>query len=96
MNKIRSDYFTGTLRIDDPQFVESVSKTLFLSFKRLKINPNYRDFFKNVIFLKYIVLDDPNVKVWQKKSAIRTTGLMGSQGNREMFLLIILLSIFPR
>jgi hypothetical protein len=66
INKIRFNYLTGTLRIDEAKLYESDSTTVFLSFNQLKVNLEYLPLFKNEIFVKYITLDDPFVEVLQK------------------------------
>ena len=78
IDKIRFNYFTGTLNIKNLKLFESDSKTLFLSFKRLKINLNYLPLFRNEIFVKYIILDDPNVKVLQNGDIFNFSDLMES------------------
>jgi|WetSurMetagenome_2_1015567.scaffolds.fasta_scaffold04902_3 hypothetical protein len=65
IDKIRLNYFTGTLRIQDLRLFESDSKTVFLSFKRLKIKIDYLPLFKNEYLIKYISLDDPYFQVLQ-------------------------------
>ena len=78
IDKIRFNYFTGTLRIDDLKLFESDSMTLFLGFKRLKINLDYLPLFKNEIFVKYVILDDPNVLVWQNGDIFNFSDLIKS------------------
>ena len=78
IGKIRINYFTGTLRIDDLNLYESDAKTNFLSFKRLKINLNYLPLFRNEIFVEYILLDDPNVQVLQNGDIFNFSDLIKS------------------
>ncbi len=65
IDKIRLNYFTGTFRIKNLRLYELNSDSVFLSFKQLKVNLNYLPFFKNEIFIKYIILDEPYVQVLQ-------------------------------
>jgi hypothetical protein len=65
IGKIRFNYFTGTLRIHDLKLYEADTKTVFVSFSRLKINFNYLPLLKNEILAKYIILDDPYAQVLQ-------------------------------
>ncbi|MBK8883787.1 MAG: DUF748 domain-containing protein [Bacteroidales bacterium] len=78
IDKIRLNYFTGTIRIENLKLFESKSDSVFLSFKRLKVNLNYLPLFKNEIFVKYISLDDPNVMVLQNGDIFNFSDLMTS------------------
>ena len=84
INKIRFNYFTGTLRIHDLKLFESDGKTVFLSFKRLKINIDYLPLFKNEFFVKYITLDDPYVEVLQNGSKFNFDDLVSSSDTAEV------------
>ncbi len=78
IDKIRFNYFTGTLNITTLKLYEADSKTVFLSFNRLKINIDYLPLFRNEIFVKYIILDDPNVKVLQNGDLFNFSDLIKS------------------
>jgi hypothetical protein len=78
IGKIRFNYLTGTLRIQDLKLYEADSNTVFLSFKRLKININYLPLLKNEINVKYIILDDPYVQVLQNGDTFNFSDLMKS------------------
>ena len=69
IQKIRINYFTGTLRIHNLVLYEADDSTAFLRFKRLKVNIEYMPLLKSEILVKYISLDDPYVQVLQKGSA---------------------------
>jgi hypothetical protein len=76
IEKIRLNYFTGTLRVNNLQLFESDSKTVFLSFKRLIINLNYLPLFRNEIFVKNISLDEPYMQVLQDGDKFNFSTLM--------------------
>ncbi|MCE5346688.1 MAG: DUF748 domain-containing protein [Bacteroidales bacterium] len=78
IDKIRLNYFTGTLRINNLQLFESDSKTVFLSFKQLKINIDYLPLLKNEFFVKYISLDEPYVQVLQNGDEFNFSGMSKS------------------
>jgi hypothetical protein len=65
IGKIRLNYFTGTLRINDLKLFEDDGKTVFMSFKKFKVNIDYLPLFKNEFYVKYVSLDDPYVQVLQ-------------------------------
>jgi hypothetical protein len=65
IEKIRINYFTGTLRIYDVKLYEADSKTIFLSLNQFKVNVDYLPILRNEIFVKSISLDDPFVEVLQ-------------------------------
>jgi hypothetical protein len=68
IGKIRVGYFTGTLRIHDLKLFEDDGKTVFLSFKKFKVNLDYLPLLKNEIHVKHVSLDDPYVQVLQNGS----------------------------
>jgi hypothetical protein len=76
IGKIRFNYFTGTLRVHDLKLYEADSKTVFISFSRLKVNFNYLPLFKNEIFVKYIILDDPYAQVLQNGDKFNFSDMM--------------------
>jgi uncharacterized protein involved in outer membrane biogenesis len=78
IDKIRLNYFTGVLRIDNMKVFEAKSDSVFLSFKQLKVNLDYLPLFKDEIFVKYIILDDPNIKVFQKGDIFNFSDLIAS------------------
>jgi hypothetical protein len=78
IDRIRFNYFTGTLRIHGLVLYEKDSKTAFLSFKKLKINLDYLPLLKDEIFVKYISLDDPYVQVLQNGSEFNFSDLTES------------------
>ena len=65
IDKIRLNYFTGTLRIDGLKLFEQDGKTIFVSFERLKVNLDYIPLLRNEIFVKYISLEAPYAQVLQ-------------------------------
>jgi hypothetical protein len=84
INKIRFNYFTGTLRIHDLKLFEADGETVFLSFRRLKVNIDYLPLFKNEFFVKYITLDDPYVEVLQDGSRFNFDDLTASSDTAEV------------
>ncbi len=65
IDKIRINYFTGTLKIYGLKLYEMDAKTIFVSFNRLKVNIDYFPLLKNEYYVKYIYLDDPFAEVLQ-------------------------------
>ncbi len=78
IDRIRFNYFTGTLSIKNLKLYEADSRTVFLSFNRLKINLDYLPLFKNEIYVRYIILDDPNVQVLQNGDIFNFSDLIKS------------------
>jgi hypothetical protein len=78
VDKIRLNYLTGTLRIDNLNLFESDGQTSFLSFKRLKVSIKYLPLFKNEFHVKYINLDEPYVEVLQRGEKFNFSDLMTS------------------
>jgi hypothetical protein len=75
IEKIRINYFTGTLRIYGVKLYESDSQTIFVSFNRLRVNLDYLPLFKNEIFVRNITLDDPFAEVLQKNDKFNFSDL---------------------
>jgi len=65
IDKIRINYFTGTLRVYDARLYESDARTPFVSFKLFRVHLAYMPLFKNEISIKDISLDDPYAEVLQ-------------------------------
>jgi uncharacterized protein involved in outer membrane biogenesis len=65
IDRIRVNYFAGSLDIDDLVLYENNSTTTFLSFKRLYINFKYWPLLKNEIHITGISLDNPYVQIIQ-------------------------------
>lgn len=84
IDKIRLNYFTGTLRIDNLKLFEAKSDSVFLSFKQLKVNLNYLPLFKNEIFVKYIILDDPYVQVLQNGDIFNFSDMMAGDSTASV------------
>ena len=78
IEKIRLNYFTGTLSIENLKLYESDSKNVFLSFKRLKINLNYIPLLKNEISVKSFTLDEPYLQVLQNIDKFNFSSLFSS------------------
>jgi hypothetical protein len=76
IDKIRLNYFTGTMRIENLKLFEAKSDSVFLSFKLLKVNLNYLPLFRNEIFVKYIILNDPYVQVLQNGDIFNFSDMM--------------------
>jgi hypothetical protein len=81
INKIRFNYFTGTLHVSDAKLYESDSKTVFLSFNQLKVNLDYLPLLKNELFVKNISLDDPFVEVLQNSDKFNFSDLTASDSS---------------
>ena len=75
IDKIRLNYFTGTLRIAGFKLYEADGKTTFVSFNRLKVNLDYLPLFRKEIQVKYITLDKPYVQVLQDGDKFNFTDL---------------------
>ena len=78
IDKVRLNYFTGTLRIQNFKLFEADGKSVFLSFKRLKINIDYLPLLKNEYSIKYVYLDDPYVQVLQDGDKFNFSDLITS------------------
>lgn len=78
IEKIRINYFTGTLQVNDLKLYEADAKTVFLSFKQLKVNLDYLPLLKNEFSVRYISLDDPYVEVLQDGSKFNFSDLTAS------------------
>ena len=78
IEKIRINYFTGTLRISGVKLYESDSQTVFMSFNQLRVNLDYFPLFRNEIFVKNITVDDPFVEVLQKNDKFNFSDLTAS------------------
>jgi hypothetical protein len=76
VGKVRLNYFTGTLTVHDLQFFEADGSTVFVSFRRLKINLDYLPLIRNEISVKYIILDDPYAQVIQSGDLFNFSDLM--------------------
>jgi len=75
IKKIRINYFTGTFRINEVKLYESDLKSVFLSFKQLKVNLKYLPLLENEIFVQSISLDDPFVEVLQNSDKFNFSDL---------------------
>lgn len=78
IDRIRVNYFTGTLTIRDLKLFEADEKTLFLGFGRLKVNLDYLPLFRHEISVAYITLDEPYAEVLQNGSRFNFSDLMKS------------------
>lgn len=78
IEKIRINYFTGTLRVYGVKLYESDSQTVFVSFNQLRVNLDYFPLFKNEIFVRDITVDDPFAEVLQKNDKFNFSDLTAS------------------
>jgi hypothetical protein len=78
IDKIRLNYFTGTLRIEGLTLFEKDAVTAYVSFKKFKININYLPLIRNEYFVKYVYLDDPYVQVIQNGDKFNFSDLIES------------------
>jgi hypothetical protein len=76
IDKIRFNYFTGSLSVYDLKLFEQDDRTVFVSFKKLKINIDYFPLLKNEILIKYILLDDPYAQVLQNRDSFNFSDMM--------------------
>jgi hypothetical protein len=84
IDRIRFNYFTGTLLVNNLRMFEADAKTVFFSFNRMKIKINYLHLFKNEIFVKYIILDSPYARVLQDGNIFNFSDLMKSDSSEVM------------
>jgi len=75
IEKIRLNYFTGTLRVYGAKLYESDQKSTFVSFKLFKVHLAYLPLFRNEIFIKDISLDDPFAEVLQNNAKFNFSDL---------------------
>lgn len=75
VQKIRINYFTGTLRIYGAKLFESDQKSVFVSFKLFKVHLAYLPLFRNEIFIKDISLDDAFAEVLQDNARFNFSDL---------------------
>jgi hypothetical protein len=78
IQKIRINYFTGTIRIHNLVLYEADEKTAFIRFKKLKVNFEYLPLLKSEILVKNISLDQPYVEVLQNGSGFNFDDLTAS------------------
>lgn len=78
IGKIRINYFTGRLSADNMKFYEEDGKSVFASFKKLRINIDYLPLLKREIAVKYITLDEPYIQVLQNGSRFNFSDLIKS------------------
>jgi Domain of Unknown Function (DUF748) len=78
IQKIRVNYFTGTLGVDSLILFEPDSRNIFLGFKRLKIRMKYLPLFRNEISVKYVTLDGPYMQVLQNGDHFNFSDLIKS------------------
>lgn len=81
IEKIRFNYITGTLRINNLRLFEADGKTVFLSFKRLKVNLDYLPLLRDEIYVKYLLLDDPYAEVLQNGDIFNFSDLLKSDSS---------------
>jgi uncharacterized protein involved in outer membrane biogenesis len=83
MDKIRINYFTGTLRIYNLKLYENHSSTsVFLSFKKFRINLSYLPLLKNEIYVTSVSLDDPYLQVLQDGDHFNFSDLIASDSTK--------------
>ncbi len=78
INRIRINYFTGTLRVSGLKLYESDAKGIFASFGKLKVNIDYLPLLRNEFVVKSISLADPYVQVLQDGSRFNFSDLIAS------------------
>jgi hypothetical protein len=81
IEKIRINYFTGTFRIIDLKLYEADAKSVFVSFRQLRVNLNYLPLLKNELFINSISLDDPYVQVLQDGTKFNFSDLIASDSS---------------
>lgn len=83
IDKIRVNYFTGTIRIKDLKLYEADGNAIFASFRQLKVNIDYLPLFRNEYVVQYISLDDPYIQVLQDGSRFNFSDLMTSDSTSQ-------------
>jgi hypothetical protein len=82
MDKIRFNYFTGTLRIYNLKlFEKNSSSSVFLSFKKFRINLSYLPLFSHEIYVTSVSLDNPYLQVMQDGDHFNFSDLMASDSS---------------
>jgi hypothetical protein len=76
IEKLRLNYFTGTLRINNLKLFEKDGQTPFASFRKLIVSIKYLPLLRNEFVIKYITLDEPYVQVLQKGDSFNFSDLM--------------------
>lgn len=65
LDKIRINYFTGTIRIDGFRLYEKNSSSVFASFERFRVNLSYLPLLRNEIHVTSVALEAPYVQLMQ-------------------------------
>ena len=78
IDKIRFNYFTGTLAVHDLKLFESDGQTTFVSFRNIRVNIDYLPLFRHEIVVKYINLDEPYAEVLQNGNRFNFSDLIKS------------------
>jgi len=81
IDRIRINYFNGTVRIYDLDLFEQDDKEIFLSFSRLDVNVDYLPLLSNRILVKHVLLDDPYVQVKQNGTKFNFSDLATSDSS---------------
>ena len=76
IDRIRVNYFTGTVAIYDLKLLENDTISVFVSFKKLKVNLDYFPLLRHEMALRYITLDEPYVQVLQNRSRFNFSDLI--------------------
>ena len=76
IGKIRVNYFTGVLRINDFLMFEADGKTVFASFRQLKIDLAYLPLFRKEYVVQSVSLDDPYVQILQEGTEFNFSTLL--------------------
>lgn len=65
IDKIRINYFTGTIRVDGFRLYEKNSSSVFASFERFRVNLSYLPLLRNEIHITSVTLEAPYVQLMQ-------------------------------
>ncbi len=65
IDKIRINYFNGTIRVDGFRLYEKSSSSVFASFERFRVNLSYLPLLRNEIHVASVTLEAPYVQLMQ-------------------------------
>ncbi len=78
IDRIRINYLTGALRVRELKMFESDDRTVFASFRQLRVRIDYLPLLRNEFVIRSISLEDPFVQVMQDGSRFNFSDLLTS------------------
>lgn len=81
IDRIRINYFTGTVRIDSLVLYEKNPDSAFMGFKRLRVNFNYWPLIRNEIHVSSITLENPRFQVLQNGDWFNFSDLIAEESD---------------